>query len=89
MKINGAGPGKEDFEPALQQYEYSDNYRGMPVYTMTGSGKKCKIFYDSEEYPVGLRSKQETGSSLELNLHVFKDVQRRKFWKVISLCCCV
>ena len=88
MKINGAGPGKEDFELALQQYEYSGVSFGMPRYTMTAPGKRCDIFNTIEKYNVDLRSAEDPGSFQALNLQRFNDLHQTGFWKVDSLCYC-
>ena len=81
LKVNGIGSGKEYFEPAMKQYQYSGTTLGKPRYTIQEGGKTCDIVNAKEEYrkryvDIDKEFKYETLS------HRYSNDLTHNFWKV-------
>ena len=84
LKVRGIGPGKEYFEPAMQQYQYSGTTLGKPRYTMQEGGKTCDIVNTREEYRKRYVDINQTFPYDSLS-HRYSNDRSHNFWKVNSL----
>ena len=81
LKVSGIGPGKEYFEPAMQQYQYSGTTLGKPRYTMKEGGKTCDIVNTREEYRKRYVDIKKECDYSKLSHRYSNDLQHN-FWKV-------
>ena len=95
LQVRGTGSGKQYFETAMQQYQYSGTSWGRPRYTMKAEGKTCDLVYAKETYVNRFKNEFAPGIGGEAHdlllpdtlPHRYKLDTPRNYWKVILLEC--